>query len=441
MLAIYARFWGKLTRRQKGFVEKIVITGGTALHGDIPINGAKNAALPLMAASILTDDPLTLRNIPQLSDISRMRELLAFLGIELLSSETLTASTIRSTTAPYEIVSKMRASILVLGPLLARCGQATVSLPGGCAIGTRPVDLHMAGLRALGAEVTLENGYIKAYAPHGLKGATIVFPTVTVTGTENLLMAATLAKGTSVLQNAAREPEVSDLAKCLVSMGARITGIGTDTLIIEGVDRLHQATHTVVPDRIEAATYAIAGAITHGDVYLRHVVYDDLLSFWDHLARTGTQIERLTGQGAYDDVHIAQSGTCRSVDVMTEPYPGYPTDLQAQFMALMALGAGAAMITETIFENRFMHVPELCRMGANITVHKASALVRGVPSLIGAQVMATDLRASVSLILAGLAAQGETAVRRIYHIDRGYERIEEKLRHCGAIIERVSDES
>lgn len=426
-------------------MEKIIVTGETPLYGNISISGAKNAALPLIAATILTDEPLALRNVPHLSDISRMLDLLTFLGMDLsfdtMGNEILSLRTVRSTTAPYDIVSKMRASILVLGPLTARCGQATVSLPGGCAIGTRPVDLHIAGLRSLGAEVVLEGGYIKARAPRGLVGATIVLPTITVTGTENILMAATLAKGTTVLKNAAKEPEVSDLARCLVSMGAQIEGIGTDTLTIEGQERLHGATHTVMPDRIEAATYAIAGAITHGEVCLRNVVYEDLSSFWDHLARTGVRIERLKGEGEHDDVRITSRETFQSVDVMTEPYPGYPTDLQAQFMALMTLGTGAAMITETIFENRFMHIPELCRMGANITVHKASALVRGVASLVGAQVMATDLRASVSLILAGLAAKGHTTVRRIYHIDRGYEQIEHKLRQCGATIERVPDEA
>lgn len=424
-------------------MDKIIVTGGTPLHGEIAISGAKNAALPLVAASLLTDEPLRLSAIPRLSDIARMQDLLASLGVAISEEAGITtfqAQTIANTKAAYEIVSKMRASILVLGPLVARCHQASVSLPGGCAIGTRPVDLHIAGLRALGAEVNLENGYIEARAPGGLKGATIVLPTITVTGTENLLMAATLAKGTTLIKNAAKEPEVGDLARCLVSMGARIEGIGTDTLMIEGVDSLHGTTHTVIPDRIEAATYAIAGAITHGEVRLKNVAYDDLLSFWDHLKRSGAEVERLSQSSGYDDVRIAQTGPLQGVDVMTEPYPGYPTDLQAQFMALMTLSTGASMITETIFENRFMHVPELCRMGANITIHKASALVRGMPKLIGAQVMATDLRASVSLILAGLAAQGPTTVRRIYHIDRGYERIEEKLRHCGAQIERLKDE-
>lgn len=424
-------------------MDKIIVTGGTPLHGEIAISGAKNAALPLVAASLLTDEPLRLSAIPRLSDIARMQDLLASLGVAISEEAGITtfqAQTIASTKAAYEIVSKMRASILVLGPLVARCHQASVSLPGGCAIGTRPVDLHIAGLRALGAEVNLENGYIEARAPGGLKGATIILPTITVTGTENLLMAATLAKGTTLIKNAAKEPEVGDLARCLVSMGARIEGIGTDTLMIEGVDSLHGTTHTVIPDRIEAATYAIAGAITHGEVRLKNVAYDDLLSFWDHLKRSGAEVERLPQGSGYDDVHVTQAGPLQGVDVMTEPYPGYPTDLQAQFMALMTLSTGASMITETIFENRFMHVPELCRMGANITIHKASALVRGMPKLIGAQVMATDLRASVSLILAGLAAQGPTTVRRIYHIDRGYERIEEKLRHCGAQIERLKDE-
>lgn len=425
-------------------MEKIVITGGHILKGDIQISGAKNATLPLMAASLLTDQPLILKNTPYLSDILRMNELLNHLGVSFhIDSEnktiSLQASTISKTTAPYEIVSKMRASILVLGPLLARCNQAIVSLPGGCAIGTRPVNIHIEGLRLLGAEISIENGYIYAKVPkNGLTGTTIVFPITTVTGTENILMAAVLAKGQTILKNAAKEPEICDLAHCLRTMGAKIEGIGTDTLTINGVDQLHGTTYSVIPDRIEAATYAIAGAITHGNILLKNVIYDDLLAFWDHLTKAGVTIEKRPSN-LYDNVHISMNSEIKSVDMMTEPYPGYPTDAQAQFMALMTLGTSAAMITETIFENRFMHIPELCRMCANITVHKTSVLVRGVPYLVGAPVMATDLRASVSLVLAGLAAQGNTTIHRIYHLDRGYEQIEEKLRQCGALIERLED--
>jgi UDP-N-acetylglucosamine 1-carboxyvinyltransferase len=399
-----------------------------------------------MAASILTDKPITLQNVPKLSDITLMSELLSHHGVHVtrdFSAQTCTlhAASITDTVAPYEIVSKMRASIVVLGPLLARCGEAVVSLPGGCAIGTRPVNMHIDGLRSLGADIYIENGYIHAKTS-GLVGATIVLPFATVTGTENILMAAVYARGTTVIKNAAKEPEVCDLANCLVSMGAQIGGIGTDTLVIDGGTRLGGTTHFVVPDRIEAATYAIAGAITHGDVVLKNVVYDDLLAFWQPLERAGVVIERMEPQAAnahasYEDVRVSMSAEIKGVDVMTEPHPGFPTDAQAQFMALMTLCNGAAMITETIFENRFMHVPELCRMCADITTHNASVLVRGVNHLTGATVMATDLRASVSLVLAGLAAKGETTVQRVYHIDRGYERIEEKLRTCGAEIERV----
>ncbi|MDR1597507.1 MAG: UDP-N-acetylglucosamine 1-carboxyvinyltransferase [Holosporales bacterium] len=424
-------------------MDKIILTGMRPLSGAIPISGAKNAALPLMAMSMLTSKPLVLSNVPKLSDITRMAELLTHHGVNITFDGTsccLRASDITDTTAPYDIVSKMRASIVVLGPLLARCGRAAVSLPGGCAIGTRPVNMHIDGLRALGANIYIENGYIYASAPaHGLSGATIVLPFATVTGTENVLMAATLANGTTVIKNAAREPEVCDVANCLLAMGAKISGIGTDTLVIDGVQELDGAHHNVIPDRIEAATYAIAGAITNGDVVLKGVVYDDLLAFWQTLERAGvcvSQVQRSAKNVA--DVRITMSSRPKGVDVMTEPHPGYPTDAQAQFMALMALCDGAAMVTETIFENRFMHVPELCRMCADITIHKASALVRGVKQLVGAQVMATDLRASVSLVLAGLAACGETTIQRVYHIDRGYERIEEKLRNCGAVIERVS---
>ncbi|MDR2464516.1 MAG: UDP-N-acetylglucosamine 1-carboxyvinyltransferase [Holosporales bacterium] len=419
-------------------MDKIIITGGRQLNGDVKVSGSKNAVLPLMASALLTDKCLTLRNIPRLSDLTRMSELLICLGAQIsenFDEKTIRicASHIKSPTAPYDIVNKMRASIVVLGPLLARCGVAKVSLPGGCAIGARPVNIHIDGLRLLGADVFIDGGYINARAPkNGLIGTTITLPIVTVTGTENILMASVLAKGRTILQNAAKEPEVCDLVRCLVAMGARIEGIGTDTLIIDGVDEISGTEHTVIPDRIEAATYAIASAITHGDVLLKNVIYDDLLSFWDHLERTGASITRCNA-----GVRVKMVNDIKGVDVMTEPYPGYPTDLQAQFMALMTLCSGASMITETIFENRFMHVAELCRMSANITMHKTSVLVRGVKKLIGAPVMATDLRASVACVLAGLAATGETTVQRVYHLDRGYEQLEHKLSNCGAIIARV----
>jgi UDP-N-acetylglucosamine 1-carboxyvinyltransferase len=340
---------------------------------------------------------------------------------------------ITSTVAPYDLVRRMRASVLVLGPLLARAGEAKVSLQGGCAIGNRPVDLHIKGLEQLGARIELEDGYIHAFAPQGLKGGHYVFPTVSVGATENLLMAASLAAGETVLRNAAREPEVCDLARCLVAMGAKIDGIGTDTLTISGVSGLHGARHSVVPDRIETGTYAIAAAITGGEVELLGARLDLIEALAEALVRAGVEVTP-TAAG----LRVSRNGTAlRGIDVTTEPYPGFPTDMQAQIMALLATAEGASMITESIFENRFMHVPELARMGADIHVHGASAMVRGVPSLTGAQVMATDLRASVSLVLAGLAAEGETTVNRVYHLDRGYERLEEKLAACGADIERV----
>ncbi|MEE8272737.1 MAG: UDP-N-acetylglucosamine 1-carboxyvinyltransferase [Alphaproteobacteria bacterium] len=426
-------------------MDKIQIRGGKALTGELPVSGAKNATLPLMAASLLTDETLTLSNLPRLADISTLGTLLAQHGVDIQVKKkgdpnngtgrvaALTAAEIASTTAPYDLVRKMRASVLVLGPLVARCGEAKVSLPGGCAIGTRPVDLHLQGLQQLGAKIELAEGYIHARASRGLKGARVVFPTVSVGATENLLMAASLAKGETVLVNAAREPEVTDLANCLTAMGARIDGIATDTLTVTGVDRLHGAAHEVVADRIEAGTYAIAAAITGGELEL---IGADLVTL-EALARvlSGAGVEfAATDRG----VRVSRrNAALTGVDVMTEPFPGFPTDLQAQMMALMCVADGAAMITETIFENRFMHVPELSRMGANITVHGASALVRGVPALTGAPVMATDLRASVSLVLAGLAATGETVLNRVYHLDRGYEQLEAKLAACGAEIERI----
>ena len=421
-------------------MDRIRIRGGVPLDGVIPIGGAKNAALPLMAASLLTRETLTLQNLPDLADITTMANLLVQHGVALTPAAAeraleLRAEHITSTTAPYDLVRKMRASVLVLGPLLARCGRARVSLPGGCAIGTRPVDLHIKGLQQLGADIELREGYIDARAPKGLKGAEIVFPTVSVGATENLLMAATLAEGETVLINAAREPEIGDLADCLTAMGAHISGIGTGRLEIGGVDRLHGATHTIIPDRIETATYLMAAAATGGKVRLSGTRLDLVATVARILEEAGVDIAPTP-----DGLTVCRrNGRIEGVDIMTEPYPGFPTDLQAQAMALMATARGAAMITETIFENRFMHVPELMRMGANISVHRASALVRGVPRLLGAPVMATDLRASVSLVVAGLVAEGETVIHRVYHLDRGYERLEEKLAACGARIERVRD--
>ena len=418
-------------------MDRIRIRGGRPLSGEIVIGGAKNAALPLMAAAMLTQDRLILSNVPHLADIQTMTALLAQhgLAVDPVGNDGRTLSLggpITSTEAPYDIVRKMRASCLVLGPLLARVGEARVSLPGGCAIGARPIDLHLRGLEQLGARISLEGGYIDARADGRLRGATIVFPFVSVGATENLLMAAALADGRTVLANAAREPEIADLAICLNAMGARIEGIGSDKLMIEGVDRLHGATHRIIGDRIEAGTYACAAAITGGQVHLRGARLEHLGAVARALRDAGVEITE-----AADGVQVRRLNGLHGADVMTEPYPGFATDMQAQFMALMSVAEGAAMVTETIFENRFMHVPELNRMGARINVHGASAIVRGVPALSGAPVMATDLRASVSLILAGLAAKGETVVNRVYHLDRGYEAVEQKLAACGADIERI----
>jgi UDP-N-acetylglucosamine 1-carboxyvinyltransferase len=427
-------------------MDRIRIRGGRPLEGRISIGGAKNAALPLMTAALLTDETLILENLPFLADITTLSHLLVQHGVSITmtgaasASETghtlaLSAKNIVSMTAPYDLVRKMRASVLVLGPLLARCGRARVSLPGGCAIGTRPVDLHIAGLERLGATIEIKAGYVEASAPRGLIGAEIVFAKPSVGATENLLMAASLAKGDTVLINAAREPEVADLARCLNAMGADILGAGTGRITVRGVPSLHGATHSVIPDRIETGTYVMAAAITGGAVELVGARQADIAAVARVLEGAGVVVSNTA-----DGVHVRRdNGRLTGVDVMTEPFPGFPTDLQAQMMAAMAIADGAAMITETIFENRFMHVPELCRMGANINVHGASAMVRGVPELTGAQVMATDLRASVSLVLAGLAAKGETVVNRIYHLDRGYERLEEKLAACGADIERLVD--
>ncbi|MCG5239099.1 UDP-N-acetylglucosamine 1-carboxyvinyltransferase [Azospirillum doebereinerae] len=425
-------------------MDKIRIRGGRPLNGSITVGGAKNAALPLMTAALLSDETLTLTNLPILADINTLCNLLLQHGVAIHMAGAggdcagravdFTARDITNTTAPYDLVRKMRASVLVLGPLLARCGEAKVSLPGGCAIGARPVDLHIKGLEAMGADIRIEGGYIVAKAPAGgLRGAEYVFPKVSVGATENLLMAATLAKGTTILVNAAREPEVIDLADCLVKMGAKIAGIGTDRLVIEGVDRLHGARHMVVADRIETGTYAMAAAMTGGRLDILNTRLDLIKAAVKALAPAGVAFEEIE-----NGIRVSRAnGELHGVDVMTEPFPGFPTDLQAQMMALMSVASGAAMITETIFENRFMHAPELTRMGARITVHGSSALVRGVERLTGAPVMATDLRASVSLVLAGLAAKGETVISRVYHLDRGYERVEEKLAACGADIERI----
>jgi UDP-N-acetylglucosamine 1-carboxyvinyltransferase len=415
-------------------VDRILIKGGRPLSGEIAIGGAKNAALPLMAAGLLTDERLVLSNVPALADLETMGALLSQHGIAVEpDGRTLSlGGRITNTLAPYDIVRKMRASILVLGPLLARCREARVSLPGGCAIGARPVDLHLKGLEQMGAEIKLEGGYVNAAVPQGLRGADIVFPFVSVGATENLLMAATLADGRTILSNAAREPEITDLADCLVAMGARIDGIGTDQLVVEGVSALHGANHAIVPDRIETGTYACAAGIAGGELILRGARLDHVAAVATALAEAGVEISEIDG-----GLSVKRLNGLHGIDMRTEPYPGFPTDMQAQLMSLMSVAEGAAMLTETIFENRFMHVPEMNRMGARINVHGSSAIVRGVKQLQGAPVMATDLRASMSLVIAGLAARGETIVNRVYHLDRGYEAVERKLGACGAEIERI----
>ena len=419
-------------------MDSIIVNGGSALNGQIPIAGAKNACLTLMPATLLCEEPLTLTNAPRLSDIKTMTALLASLGAEVQSLQDGQVIAMSShgeinPVADYEIVRKMRASNLVLGPLLARMGHAVVSLPGGCAIGARPMDLHIDALTALGADIELKDGYLHANAPKGLKGAVYEFPLVSVGATENALMAATLAKGTTVLKNAAREPEIGDLAKCLRSMGAQIDDDGKGTLTIEGVDRLHGATHPVVTDRIELGTYMLAPAIAGGEVELLGGRRDLLDAFCVKLEEAGIDVTE-TDKG----LKVSRmNGRIRAVDVVTEPFPGFPTDLQAQMMALLCTAEGKSVLEERIFENRFMHAPELTRMGADIEVHGGTATVTGVERLKGAPVMATDLRASVSLILAGLAAEGETVLSRVYHLDRGYEHVVGKLRGVGASIERV----
>ena len=421
-------------------MDRIAITGGARLNGAIPISGAKNSAIKLMAASLLTDQPLRLTNMPRLADTRFLGELLRGLGVSVTEQEgpdggetLLHAAEITSTFAPYELVRQMRASFNVLGPLLARTGHARVSLPGGCTIGARPVDLHLQALTALGAAIELEEGYVSAQAPKGLRGAEITFPFISVGATEHALLAAVLAQGTTVLNNAAREPEIGDLAHCLNAMGAKVEGIDTHTLTITGVGSLNGADWSVIPDRIEAGTYATAAAMTGGDVTLTKMRPALLTALTLKLREAGVTVDETP-----DGLRIRRDGgRLQPVNVTTEVYPGFATDLQAQFMALMSLAEGESVISETIFENRFMHVPELMRLGADISVHGGEAHVRGVEALHGAEVMATDLRASVSLVIAGLAAEGETTIGRVYHLDRGFERLEEKLGACGAEVRRL----
>ena len=416
-------------------MDKLRIQGGTRLAGEVRASGAKNAALPILCASLLTEEPLVVSNVPRLNDVRTMRALLSQMGVRLTDGDgflALDAAHIDWPLAPYELVKTMRASILALGPLLARCGEARVSLPCGCAIGLRPVDQHVKGLQAMGAEIDLTHGYINARAAR-LRGTTYVFDVVTVTGTENLLMAATLAEGVTILENAAREPEVADLASCLVKMGARIAGAGTDRIVIEGVERLHAAEHPIMPDRIETGTFLVAGAATHGDVVVDNADPASLSAVIDKLREAGAHVDAEASR-----IRVRGNGGLQAASVRTAPFPAFPTDMQAQFMALATLAQGASVITETIFENRMMHVQELRRLGADIDVEGNAAVVRGVARLTGANVMATDLRASACLVIAGLIAEGETTIDRIYHLDRGYERIEEKLSSLGAHIERVS---
>ncbi len=417
-------------------MDKLIITGGTQLNGEIKISGAKNAALPILAATLLADTPMLIKNVPHLQDVTTTMELLGRMGVQLTVDEKMNigvdSSTINSCEAPYELVKTMRASILVLGPLIARHGEAIVSLPGGCAIGSRPVNLHIKGLQALGADIVVEGGYIKAKASR-LKGATIYLDVVTVTGTENLMMAATLAEGQTVLENAAKEPEIVDLANCLISMGAKIQGAGTETIVIDGVKSLQGAEHSVLPDRIETGTYLTGAAITGGRVLLRGtqpLLIDSVIA---KLREAGAKIE--FGE---DWIELDMQGRLPvAIDIHTAPYPAFPTDMQAQFTALNTIAEGVGVITENVFENRFMHVQELQRMGADIRLEGNTAICKGVKQLTGAPVMATDLRASASLVLAGLVAKGDTVIERIYHIDRGYERIEEKLSMLGANIRRI----
>jgi UDP-N-acetylglucosamine 1-carboxyvinyltransferase len=425
----------RAARGKGGALDRFQITGGCRLEGEVRASGAKNAALPILAAGLLTDAPVTIRNVPQLHDVTTMIRLLERMGVAVTAEAggevRVDAGRLREAVAPYDLVKTMRASILVLGPLLARRGEARVSLPGGCAIGARPVNLHVAGLEAMGAEITIEGGYIHARAGR-LRGARIVQETVTVTGTENLMMAATLASGRTIIENAAREPEVVDLASCLAAMGASIAGAGTDTIVIEGSERLGPCQHRVLPDRIETGTFLVAGAITRGCVRITQVVPAHLDAVIAKLREAGAKV----GVGP-DWIEVDMRGRPHAVDIRTAPHPGFPTDMQAQFAALDAVAEGVGTIIETIFENRFMHMLELRRLGADVRIEGNTAVVRGVPRLSGAPVMATDLRASASLVLAGLVAEGATDVQRIYHIDRGYERIEEKMRGLGADIRRL----
>ena len=417
-------------------MDKLLIEGGAPLSGEVSVSGAKNAALPVLTAALLTDEPLTITNVPHLRDVTTMLGLLGQMGVAVSLDEKLgvelTAKNIAEPVAPYEMVKTMRASVLVLGPLVARLGEARVSLPGGCAIGLRPVDQHIKGLQAMGATISIEHGYMIARAKQ-LKGARLCMDLVTVTGTENIMMAATLASGTTVIENAAREPEVTDLANCLNAMGARVKGAGTDVITVEGVERLHGARYGVMPDRIETGTFLVAAAATGGSIRLTGARPDSLDAVLEKLRETGAHIE--TGA---DWIGLKTNGALNAVIVRTSPYPAFPTDMQAQFMALNSIARGTAIVTETIFENRFMHVQELKRLGADIEVEGNTAVVKGVGHLDGATVMATDLRASASLVLAGLIARGATTVDRVYHLDRGYERIEEKLSRLGARIRRVS---
>ncbi|MGH8711625.1 MAG: UDP-N-acetylglucosamine 1-carboxyvinyltransferase [Burkholderiales bacterium] len=416
-------------------MDKLVIQGGAPLSGEVRISGAKNAALPILCASLLTREPLKIENVPHLHDVTTMLNLLGRMGVAVSLHEKmaveLTAGRFSNPVAPYELVKTMRASILVLGPMLARAGEAKVSLPGGCAIGIRPVDLHIKGLQAMGAEIVIEHGYIHAQAKR-MKGARIFMDLVSVTGTENLMMAATLAQGATVIENAAREPEVVDVANCLNAMGARIQGAGSDTITIEGVGKLHGARYRIMPDRIETGTFLVAAAATGGRIHLKDTRADILDAVLEKLREAGADIE-----SGDNWVSLKMNGELKAVNVRTAPYPGFPTDMQAQFMVLNSVAHGASTVTETIFENRFMHVQELRRMGAEIEVEGNTAMVKGVAQLDGAKVMATDLRASASLVLAGMVARGETVVDRIYHLDRGYECIEEKLSQLGARIQRA----
>jgi UDP-N-acetylglucosamine 1-carboxyvinyltransferase len=426
-------------------MDRIHIRGGNRLSGRLPISGAKNSALTLLPCALLTDEPLTLRNLPRLADVDSFGHLLNQLGVSTMIEGarpedfgrvmTARAQRVTATTAPYDIVRKMRASILVLGPMLARMGEATVSLPGGCAIGNRPIDLHLKALEAFGATVEMLAGYVKVSTPGGrVPGGTMRFPIVSVGATENALMTAVRARGTCIIENAAREPEIVDLCRCLIAMGASIDGVGTETLTIEGRDRLHGATYAVMPDRIEAGSYACAVAIAGGEIELVNVDPSEMGATLDALKEAGVGIETTK-----TTVRVKSDGKLGPLTLSTAPYPGFATDMQAQFMAMLCMADGASVLTETIFENRYMHVPELARMGADIQVRGRSAVVRGVREMNGAPVMATDLRASMSLVIAGLAAKGETQVQRVYHLDRGYERLEEKLSAVGADIERVSD--